>query len=1616
MFLQHLPKKKPVIITLIIFVIISGFLGYFFFSRDVGEASAWWNEGWHYRKLIPITNGGSTLTDYQVAFTLDTASLISAGKMQADCDDLRITDYQGQVLPYWLEENNPGCNNAATKVWTKVASLPNGTTNIFTYYGNPQATNAQKGSEVFTFFDDFSGSVVDSSKWTNHSGCAATISSGVMQIGASPTCDATPLYANLSNLSDASGYIMEFRGKFSSGGSGRLQVYQRYRISNGYLSRFWTSGTATTNFQEYSGSWTGNTNIGANNMSADTWYNLKTQVNGSNNTFFINDASIGSGTSSGSLSPLSDLSIALGQYQTVVQYDNVRLRKYTATEPTIGTLGSEEKGEGPVGYWRFDEGYGTSTADSTTYLNNASINGATWLNQDQCISGRCFSFDGTNDYVSVPDANQIDFTNGITMSAWVKLNSYTMGGANTDRGAITIKASAYYMSVTAGTGKLASFFYGVDANHRDSNTAIPLNQWTHVAITWDGSNIKWYLNGVLDKTYAATGTITTNGNALNIGMESAGYGRALNGFIDEVKFYNYGRNETQIKQDYTAGLAGSGASAGASAVLGGKSQKWLADGLVGYWKMDEASWNGTAGEVVDSSGNGNNGTANGGMTTSTAKYGKGALLDGTDDYISCGTSSNFIFGSNSHTFSAWVKGTSFTNSYNYIFSVGDNVTGQQSGFGITSGGNLFHSAYSSPLVTFTNTISTGNWYHVVLVHKDGISYVYVNGELKNQQNITMNVATGKCYIGSHTGASSFFNNGSMDDVRVYNRALSGQEVADLYSWAPGPVGYWKFDENTGSTAYDSSGNGFNSTSFSGSPTWKPGKHGSALDFTGTNKYVALPAMTGKYGSALTVSAWVYHTASSNWDDIVAGGCADILFGFSNNQLNFGSQCNSPVTMLAYATNINDAWHYVTGTYDGATSRLYVDGIQVASGSKSGSFTAAAGLAISRSSEDFQGKIDEVKIYNYVRTPKQIQEDMGTGIGGPVNWWRFDEGQGTTAYNNVVGGPNGTITGGTWTTSGKISKAISFNGTTTKVNISQPLGNTVPSQLTISTWFKRTRTGVVEYVVDSDGDESTIYIKADNKIRCEYWNGTVSPSVDSNTTITDTNWHHTACVLDYGNQLRVYLDGKLDNTNNSPSGALGNGILTNSNIGARNTTNFFSGLIDDVKMYTYALTDADVVRDYNQGSAIALGSGVESGSTGNAPVAWWKMDDNTGTSAVDSSGSGGTGTLINGPTWKPGKYGSAVSFDGSNDYINVGNTLGTLTEGTISVWFKRRTSTPTYQMIFTDNGSQFEVCYNNNTLQFYVNNAVVSTGSANNTNWQHVEGVFSETGNYQNLYLNGNLVASSTYPGDATAAVRYIGSRAGSFPFDGLVDDVKIYNYARNQAQVSYDYNRGKPVGHWALDEGDGTTARDFSGNGNNGTITIGATGTQTTVAQAWSNGASGKFGKSLNFDGTDDQIIASNALTLKSKTGTFSYWLNLAASDRNHGLFHFYENSTADYIRSYISSGNVIDLVIEDDDVAKVNLNYDLDNLGTFTNQWLHIAWVQDGVGVKLYINGKEVTVTGTNSGDWWSDHLISGYQWRIGLAWYYLQGKIDDFRVYNYGLTAEQVKQVMQEASAVRF
>jgi parallel beta-helix repeat protein len=209
---------------------------------------------------------------------------------------------------------------------------------------------------------------------------------------------------------------------------------------------------------------------------------------------------------------------------------------------------------------------------------------------------------------------------------------------------------------------------------------------------------------------------------------------------------------------------------------------------------------------------------------------------------------------------------------------------------------------------------------------------------------------------------------------------------------PSPVGYWKFDEGSGNTAYDSSGNGNDGTLHTA--TWTAGKIGSALHFNGVDSWVEIPnSPTLTAMSQITLEAWIQEdsiTAQlkgiiSKCDGWAPPTSAEYFLGTNENGKVFFETDHSTAIFSAQTTPlITEAgrWYHVAGTWSGNSYVIYVNGQPVLSGTCTPQTTLSNSLPVQIGRHGtwswvyFQGIIDEVKIYNYARTSDEIFGDYG----------------------------------------------------------------------------------------------------------------------------------------------------------------------------------------------------------------------------------------------------------------------------------------------------------------------------------------------------------------------------------------------------------------------------------------------------------------------------------------------------------------------------------------------------------------------------------------------------------------------------------------------------------------
>jgi len=252
------------------------------------------------------------------------------------------------------------------------------------------------------------------------------------------------------------------------------------------------------------------------------------------------------------------------------------------------------------------------------------------------------------------------------------------------------------------------------------------------------------------------------------------------------------------------------------------------------------------------------------------------------------------------------------------------------------------------------------------------------------------------------------------------------------------VAAYAFNEGTGTTVYDSSGNGNNGT-ITGATWTTAGKYGDALVFNGTNALVTVNDSTSLHlTTGMTLEAWVNpSTVTSAWSDVIYKGndnywleATSTSGGVPAAGATLGSADVDTPGTAALTTN---TWAFLTETYDGSTLRLYVDGTQVSSLAQTGPIaTSTNPLQIGGDSifgQYFAGMIDEIRVYNVALSPQQIVADMNTpiapagfGISPHVATLTFTQTQqftanGTSVIWSVDGVVGGSASSGTITSTG-----------------------------------------------------------------------------------------------------------------------------------------------------------------------------------------------------------------------------------------------------------------------------------------------------------------------------------------------------------------------------------------------------------------------------------------------------------------------------------------------------------------------------------------------------------------------------------------------------------------------
>lgn len=922
---------------------------------------------------------------------------------------------------------------------------------------------------------------------------------------------------------------------------------------------------------------------------------------------------------------------------------------------------------------------------------------------------------------------------------------------------------------------------------------------------------------------------------------------------------------------------------------------------------------------------------------------------------------------------------------------------------------------------------------------------------------------------------AFYGAGAPDKANT--SASQAQGTGNLDS---GLAGYWKLDENTGTSASDASTNGSTGTLTNG-PTWTTGQIGSAVDFDGTNDHISVPGSSAlNVTRQITLSTWFRPDVLPSYGNekyffrndvsgsqyysfrLDGGPSGDYQLWFTPGS---GGDHNGSETFSLTASS----WYHAAVTHDSTSGKVsfYINGqlVSTSTDTVTGGYISGTGtlyIGSAASSAYFNGALDEARIYNRTLSADEVAQlyrlTAPTGVDtGLKGYWSFNgqDVSGTTAYDRSGAGNNGTITNSPAVKGGRVGQALDFfpNGSDTDayITMDDPASGILDfgsGDFSLGFWMKGrgynsqgsgVNIPVGKKNINSPNSAGYSFMYAsDNILAFVVGNGTTDFSaVQSVATANDNQWHHYVGVRS-GGSIALYVDGVMITTTTSVSGSTSNGdsfSVGSSPVGSDPDLRNVDGLIDEVRVYNRALSAGEIKAQYdaaapdktNTSASTPQGTGrLDSGLIG-----YWKLDEGSGTSAADASSAGTTGTLTGGPTWTTGRIGSAVDFDGTNDYIDLGTpaVLDVESAHTIAAWVKTDV-TNTSQSIFVSGSAaccgmeaQLRIEYNvgGGTYQFQFSHTDQSSALISDLptdvqtgTWYHVVGTWDGAG-VRKLYVDGALSASDTGLASMTseynneARIGYNHSITSEY-FNGMIDEVRIYNRELAGEEISNLYQVTAPTGtdtslkgYWSFNGQDisGTTAYDRSGTGNDGTLTNGP-------AVKW-----GKLGQALQFDGTDDYVSYANNIAFDSNDFSIASWFRLngdAGGASGEGTIF---SQRVDTLGDANPTVNM--MIRNDDDLLRAQIR---DSVGALvevaaptalvSGQWYHGVIVKTSTALTVYLDGVSGgSTTHSLSGDFDTGavHRFIGKHRYEGGDVGFFNGVIDEVRVYSRALSASEIK-----------
>jgi len=801
-------------------------------------------------------------------------------------------------------------------------------------------------------------------------------------------------------------------------------------------------------------------------------------------------------------------------------------------------------------------------------------------------------FNGSSSYIATPTLLP---TNNFSFSCWISPSSFA-SSANKVIYNQNITNNRFYISIYD-SGKI-EVWNGANT-FTTSSSVVNLNQWHNIVYTASSSTgKKIYVDGIEVLTNADTG----NNQGTATGTNWVGFGKwytnilYLDGKLDQVRIF-----DTAISAANVTTLA-----RGAGSAYSGAETN---------------------------------------ITYNTGAFDQAAVFNGSNSKISLGNQT--IFNSGDYSVSFWLKNQGNDSSYQILFSqrtnsdAGSPINISLYGVSYSSNAGKLYLAVGGSYFVSNTALSKNRWYHLVFtVVAGGAMKIYINGALDSNsstETTTRPTPTNQnLAIGANGSNADYPLNGALDQIRIFNSALTQSQVTTLARGA--------------GTAY----NGAESNI-----TWQNGRFNKAAVFNGSNSYIS-----GTVGATATTSfsMWVKindpSTSSTEFIQVFDNNNFAIFIysGKLNIQYASGSNSNGVAWTISNASN----WNHIAGTFTSGSSTLYVNGVQKTESMNNWVNAESVPHIGNRNALDgyFNGEIDQIRIFStaltlsnvtdlynehyqtkftdgsntaivftegtgtltfsgvnpappqgVLRTNTSYSEDGSASViehYNGTNWKYFDAikycttntlnfplGAGCIAsYNldnnvNDIGNTyNGINNNVTFTASGKFGVAGVFNGSSSNISVTGSLINSLTS-ISYSAWVYYRGTGSGQsygHIVSGGATNSTaagtglgMAVQNSNDILYIFAPG---GSSFSTTTLPENVWTHLA-VTNSGSTAKLYMNGSLVHTASIASLAF-NSSSNTFRIGEYyyNGSHHFYGEIDQVRIFNTAISSTQVEDLYN----------------------------------------------------------------------------------------------------------------------------------------------------------------------------------------------------------------------------------------------------------------------------------------------------------------------------------------------------------------------------------------------------------------------------------------------------